>query len=91
MNIRWSPEAADDLAAIVAYIRKDNPAAAQRTARNIYGRAGLLKTNPWIGREGRVAGTRELPLPPLPFILIYRVTAETVEISNIIHGAQVWP
>jgi hypothetical protein len=42
MDVRWSPEAADDLADIVAYIRKDDSAAAQRTAKNIYGCAGAL-------------------------------------------------
>jgi plasmid stabilization system protein ParE len=42
MEIRWSPEAADDLAAIVVYIRTDDPAAAQRTAKEIYERAGAL-------------------------------------------------
>jgi len=40
---------------------------------------------------GRVEGTRELPLPPLPFVIVYRVLPEAVEISNIIHGAQRWP
>src|ERR1035441_4497961 len=66
MQVRWSPQAAEDLAAIVAHIPKDDPAAAQRTAREIYERAGALKTFPHRGRQGRVKGTRELPLPPLP-------------------------
>jgi toxin ParE1/3/4 len=91
MEVRWSPEAADDLAAIVAYIREDDPAAAQRTAKEIYERAGGLTTFPYRGRQGRVRGTRELPLPPLPFIVVYRVIADAVEIVNIIHGAQHWP
>src|ERR1039457_4300889 len=74
MQVRWSPQAAEDLAAIVAHIRKDDPAAAHRTAREIYERAGALKTFPHRGRHGRVKGTRELPLPPLPFIVVYRGT-----------------
>ena len=36
MRIRWTATAADDLAQIVAYIRRDNPAAALRVARVIY-------------------------------------------------------
>ena len=36
-------------------------------------------------------GTRELPLPPLPFIVVYRTLSYAVEIANIIHGAQRWP
>jgi plasmid stabilization system protein ParE len=34
---------------------------------------------------------RELPLPPLPLIVVYRVHEDAVEISNILHGAQRWP
>src|ERR1035438_5723673 len=62
MQVRWSPQAAEDLTAIVAHIRKDYPAAEHRTAREIYERAGALKTFPHRGRQGRVKGTRELPL-----------------------------
>jgi toxin ParE1/3/4 len=91
MQVRWSPQAAEDLAAIVAHIRKDDAAAAHRTAREIYERAGALKTFPHRGRQGRVKGTRELPLPPLPFIVVYRTLSYAVEIANIIHGAQRWP
>jgi plasmid stabilization system protein ParE len=34
-----------------------------------------------------------MPLPPLPFIVVYRVLEhlEAVEIVNLIHGAQRWP
>ena len=54
MQVRWSPQAAEDLAAIVAHIRKDDPAAAHRTAREIYERAGALKTFPHRGRPTAV-------------------------------------
>jgi toxin ParE1/3/4 len=93
MQVRWSPEAADDLERIVEYIYRENPSAGQRVAQTIYERAGALKTLPYRGRPGRIDGTRELPLPSLPFIVIYRVLnrADAVEIVNIIHGAQRWP
>jgi plasmid stabilization system protein ParE len=91
MEVRWSPEAADDLAAIVEYIQKDDPAGAQRVAKDTYDRAGSLMNFPYRGRQGRLKGTRELPLPPLPFIIVYRVFAHAVEIVNIIHGAQCRP
>ena len=93
MQVRWSPEAAEDLERIVEYIYRENPSAGQRVAQTIYERAGALKTLPYRGRPGRIDGTRELPLPSLPFIVIYRVLnrADAVEIVNIIHGAQRWP
>ena len=93
MQIRWSLDAAADLENIVDYIRRDNPAEAQRVGREIYTRLGMLGAFPFGGRRGRVEGTRELPLPPLPFIVVYRVLerADVVEIVNVIHGAQRWP
>lgn len=93
MRIRWSPAAADDLQQLFDYIRMDNQGAAERVARAIYDRAGELGKHPYQGRRGRVEGTRELPLPPLPFIVVYRVVeaAGVVDIVNVIHGAQRWP
>jgi toxin ParE1/3/4 len=93
MQIRWSPDAAADLDGIVDYIRLDNPTAAKRVGKSIYDRLTVLRDFPYSGRVGRVEGTRELPLPPLPFIVVYRVleSADVVEIVNVIHGAQLWP
>ena len=91
MQLHWSPAAAEDLFRIIEYIRQENPAAAQRIAKTIYDSAGSLKSFPSKGRTGRVEGTRELPLPPLPFVLVYRVLKDFVEIANVVHGAQKWP
>ena len=91
MQVRWAPAAAEDLFRIVEYIRHENPAAAERIAKTIYESAGSLKSFPNKGRTGRVEGTRELPLPPLPFVVVYRVLKDLVEIANVVHGAQKWP
>ena len=91
MQLRWSPAAVEDLFRIIEYIQQENPAAAQRIAKTIYESAGSLKSFPNKGRAGRVEGTRELPLPPLPFVVVYRILTDTVEIANVIHGAQKWP
>ena len=91
MEVRWSLKAADDLEQIVRYIQHDDPEAARRVARRIYERAGGLQTFPNRGRPGRVEDTRELTLAPLPFIIIYRVVPEAVEVVRILHGAQRWP
>ncbi len=91
MQIRWSPAAAEDFYRIIEYVRQENPAAAQRIAMTIHASAGSPKSFPNKGRTGRVEGTWELPLPPLPFVLVYRVFTNIVEIANVIHGAQRWP
>jgi toxin ParE1/3/4 len=90
MEIRWSPEAAEDLEHIVDRIRLDNPGAARQVAGIIYGRCASLENFPDRGRIGRIPGTRELILAPLPYIVVYRVRSSTVEIVRIYHGAQNW-
>ncbi len=92
MQVRWSPKAVDDLMGIVTYIQEhDSPAAGRRIGRSIYERAEGLQTLPNRGRPGRVQGTREWVLTPLPFIIVYRVLADAVEIADVLHGAQKWP
>ena len=91
MQIRWSPAAAEDFVRIIEYVRQENPSAAQRIAKTIYESVGSLKSFPYKGRTGRVEGTRELPLPPHPFVVVYRVLTDIVEIANVVHGAQRWP
>jgi toxin ParE1/3/4 len=73
MQVRWSPASVEDLEQIFNYIRTDSPRAAQRVVQTIYDRVEALASDPYLGRRGRVEGTRELPLPPLPFIVVYRV------------------
>ena len=91
MEIRWSPAATQDLFRILDYIRRENVSAAERVGRAIYETVGSLGSFPLRGRNGRVEGTRELPMPSLPFLVIYRVKQEIVEVAGIIHGAQRWP
>lgn len=78
---------------MVNYISNDKQMAASRVARNIYERAARLAAFPYLGRVGKIRGTRELPLTPLPFLIVYRVMeqVDAVEIVGIIHGAQQWP
>jgi toxin ParE1/3/4 len=86
MTVRWSPEAAADFAAIVEYIRKQNPSAAERLARTIYDGVASLASFPRQGRPGRTQGTRELVFTPLPYVVVYRVKDEVVDIARILRG-----
>jgi toxin ParE1/3/4 len=88
----WSPEAMEDLAALRAYIEKDDPAAARRVALHIVESIEtLLCDHPELGRSGRVPGTRELVIPRTPFIVPYRVVGNTIQILRVFHGARRWP
>jgi toxin ParE1/3/4 len=92
MDVRWSLPAAEDLEHSCEWIEGDNPEAASRVARTIYDECARLKANPNLGRPSlRMAGRRELTFSPLPYIVVYQVTPNAIEISRIFHGAQDWP
>ena len=91
MKIRWSPESAADFAGIIEYIRAQNPSAADRVARTIHDSVTALESFPQRGRPGRLKDTRELVLAPLPFIVVYRVRRNVVEVARVLHGSQRWP
>lgn len=83
MNVRWSPAAAENLSRIFDYIRPDDPFAAERVVRTIYDSAGSLESFSNRGRVGCVHGSRELVLPSLPFVIVYRVLEDAVEIATV--------
>lgn len=92
MQVRWSIPAVEDLKNICERIERDNPAAARRIARTIYEECARLKDFPNSGRASRrMAGRRELTFAPLPYMVVYQVKADAIEISRIFHGAQDWP
>jgi toxin ParE1/3/4 len=92
MEIRWSLPAADDLERICERIERDNPDAALRVAKTNYNACSQLRSFPNMGRaSSRMSGRRELTFAPLPYIVVYQVKENAVEISRIFHGAQDWP
>ena len=91
MEVRWSPQAAEDLVRIAQRILRDNPAAAREVVETLYNGITNLKTFPNRGRTGRIEGSRELVFPSLPYIVVYRLKDQAVEIARIYHAAQDWP
>ena len=88
MRIRWTPVAADDLQGISDYLKDHHPQYRQATIRKVYAAIQSLREWPHSGRAGREEGTRELSFPPLPYVAVYRVREQSVEILRIYHGAQ---
>jgi len=88
MRLRWSSDAASDLERIKQYIREDNPEAAYQVVRTIYKGCMALKKFPNRGRFGREPGSRELVFTSLPYMAVYRLKGDFIEISRIWHGAQ---
>jgi addiction module RelE/StbE family toxin len=91
VKLDWSVFALADRDGIFDYIEADSPRAAVTVDDAIAGSALRLIDFPNSGRPGRVAGTRELVVTSLPYILVYVVREELVEILRVLHGAQQWP
>jgi toxin ParE1/3/4 len=91
MQLRWTEEAADDLERIADYLLAHTPDRAAELVRSVYHSPSGLLTFPSRGRPGKKEGTRELVLPLLPYIVIYKVVGDVVFVVRILHGAQKWP
>jgi len=88
MRICWTPLAAGDLQRINDYLQENHPHYREPTIRKLYAAIQSLKEWPHLGRVGREEGTRELLFPPLPYVAVYRVKEQSVEVLRIYHGAQ---
>ncbi|MBN2345808.1 MAG: type II toxin-antitoxin system RelE/ParE family toxin [Candidatus Aminicenantes bacterium] len=91
MNIRWLEKAVVDLEEAYEFILFDNPPAAAGEVDKVLRAVERLAENSAMGRPGRVPKTRELVVPGTPYIVIYRVKNDRLEILRVFHGARQWP
>lgn len=91
MRIVWLSLAVKDLREIRSYIESESQLAATKIADKIQKTVMSLGEMPKLGRAGRVFGTRELVISQTPYIVVYRVSQNRVEILRILHGAREWP
>jgi addiction module RelE/StbE family toxin len=91
MKLEFNLQSVESLASIKAYIERDSPVAATRVAEKIIETARRLRQLPLLGRKGKKAGTRELVVPGLPYIIAYRIVEETIVVDAIIQTRMKWP
>jgi toxin ParE1/3/4 len=92
MRIEWTADALADFEHISTWIENERTLAlANRICRNVYDAVQALGRQPGLGRIGRVGGTRELVITGTPWIAIYRVNSDVIQVLRILHGAQDWP
>lgn len=91
MKIVWLASARHSLRAQLAFIAEDNPVAAKHVGHRIHATVTKLGLFPESGRAGEIPGTRELVVPGLPYLIVYRVVGERVEILRVFHTATNWP
>ena len=91
MRLRYTARARLHLDAIAEYIAERNPDAARRVGARIQETIDLLTSFPMMGRVGVLAGTREMVVPGLPYVIVYRIETgdpDTLVLLGIYHGAQ---
>jgi toxin ParE1/3/4 len=90
MNVEWSDLAIVDLEAIDDYWMAYSEAAAEDVADKIERAAQFLTTMPKAGPALRREEVRKWRVGSTPYVLIYRVLAERIEVLRIHHGRQDW-
>jgi toxin ParE1/3/4 len=87
VKIRWLSGANRSLRMIHAHIAAENPRAAKHVARRVRSATQRLARFPQSGRRGEIAGTLELVVPKLPYLVVYRVAGGEVHILRVFHAA----
>jgi len=90
LTLLWSETALEELDNLTDYIGERNEAAADSLIERIEFCAERLTQFPFMHRSGRVAGTREAVINP-NYVLVYRVTANAVEVLSVLHTRQQYP
>jgi toxin ParE1/3/4 len=91
VTIRVTRRAQRHLDDIADYLSERNPEAAHRVGTRVGEIFKLLVAFPMVGREGALAGTREMVVPGLPYVVVYRLDGDSVVILGVYHGAQSRP
>lgn len=90
MKLFWTLDAVQDRRTIYDYIEAENPIAALALDELFSDQADLLLTNPYLGKTGRVSGTRELVVHK-HYILVYDIKEQDVRVLRVLHSALLWP
>jgi len=90
MKVVWTRPALRHLGEAREYIAIDNPAAAANQIERIEQSVRKLAVFPMMGRRGMRVGTREFPIPGTPYIVVYRLANDKLQILAVLHGARNW-
>ena len=89
---KWTDKALNDLLIIQEYIAQDNPKASVDITKKIVLKVvEQLSKFQNIGKAGRVHGTRELIIPNTPYIAVYWIKSDAIEVLRVFHTSMKWP
>ena len=87
MKLRWNADTLKALELIYVFRAKFDPDAARSFVFRIAEVTGRLLTLPTSGRPGKTKGMWLLAVPGSPYVIVYRVEGDTVDILSMIYTA----
>ncbi len=91
MKVKWLRRALKNLDEVYQYVEQNNPVAARAVLLKIQNAINNLVYFPMMGKQGRVEGTRELFVSQTPYIIIYKISSQTIIILRILHSSRRYP
>jgi toxin ParE1/3/4 len=85
LSIKWAAPARQDILEATKHALEDDPAKAATLADTIFKAVEQLALFPGSAPPGRIEGTRQLNLPKLPFVIVYKVGITDLRILRILH------
>jgi plasmid stabilization system protein ParE len=85
LKLRWTQLALTDFEQAHDYVAHENQEPARQIAKRVLEATKRLLEFPRIGRIGEDEETREWLIPKTPYLIIYTVKEEAVEILRIWH------
>jgi toxin ParE1/3/4 len=88
LRLRFFPAAIADLVDTRAYVADPRPASAGPLVDRLIDRVRLLADHPDAGERLPRLGPGVRRLTEAPYVILYRTTAEEVQVLRILHGAR---
>jgi toxin ParE1/3/4 len=90
MKIVFDTKAISDLQNIRRWIAFESPSAAAKVLERLFRSIRSLVVFPERGRKGLESGTRELVVPGLPYVIVYKIRTDTneIDVAAVLHNAQ---
>ena len=82
--VKWSQFAIDNFNESVDYLEQENPIAARKLTNLVENNIQLLVEFSHLGCEGRIFGTREFKISKFPYIIVYKVRGNCIEIVDVL-------
>jgi len=88
MRIVWADSARRDLDDAIAFLEQRSRSGADRVGERIVSVVALLERFPRLAPASRHRGLRQLVITRTPYIVVYRVETDQVEIRAVVHARQ---